>query len=241
MSESEVRKSPLPSASTVAAPPVPQTLEETGLDPDLLVQLIVKTLYYAGEATGSEVAEDLRLPYFVLDSLFQFLRTEKLIEVRGVEGIEKGSYRYSLTSLGRERAREFLEVSLYVGPAPVPLSHYVERVRHHSLASVRVDRETLRAALASVVVSEDLIEQLGPAINSGHSIFLYGPSGNGKTLIAEAIGRAIASAGDIFIPYAIEVGNHIIKIFNAMLHYDHLHVGRQRARAAVASDEDDMH
>lgn len=218
MSESEVRKPPLPSASTVAAPPVPQTLEETGLDPDLLVQLIVKTLYYAGEATGSEVAEDLRLPYFVLDSLFQFLRTEKLIEVRGVEGIEKGSYRYSLTSLGRERAREFLEVSLYVGPAPVPLSHYVERVRHHSLASVRVDRETLRAALAPVVVSEDLIEQLGPAINSGHSIFLYGPSGNGKTLIAEAIGRAIASAGDIFIPYAIEVGNHIIKIFNPVDH-----------------------
>jgi predicted ATPase with chaperone activity len=202
----------------LAIPQVPQTLEETGLDPDLLVQLIMKTLYFAGEATGVEIAEVLRLPYFVLDPLFQFLRTEKLIEVRGVESLERGSYRYSVTSLGRERAREFLEVSSYVGPAPVPLNHYADRVRRQSVHTIRVDRETLRTALARVVVSEEIVDQLGPAINSGHSIFLYGPSGNGKTLIAEAIGEAIARAGDIFIPHAIEVGNHIIKIFTPVDH-----------------------
>ncbi len=199
-------------------PPLPQTLEETGLDPDLLVQLIVKTLHYAGEAMGSEIAEDLRLPYFVLDPLFQFLRAEKLIEVRGVEGIEKGAYRYALTSLGRERAREFLTVSFYVGPAPVPLAQYAERVRRQSVYAIRVDREALQAALSGVVVSDDVIDQLGPAINSGHSILLYGPSGNGKTLIAEAIGAAIAAAGDIFIPYAFEVGRQVIKVFNPVDH-----------------------
>jgi len=201
-----------------AIPPPPQTLEETGLDPDLLVQLIVKTLHSAGEATGSEIAGDLRLPYFVLDPLFQFLRAEKLIEVRGVEGIEKGAYRYALTSLGRERAREFLDVSFYVGPAPVPLAQYAERVRRQSVYDVRVDRETLRAVLSEIVVSDEVIEQLGPAINSGHSIFLYGPSGNGKTLIAEAIGAAIATKGEIFIPHAIEVSHQIIRVFNPVDH-----------------------
>jgi predicted ATPase with chaperone activity len=204
--------------SSKMPPPPPQTLEETGLDPDLLLQLIVKTLHYAGEATGSEIAEDLRLPYFVLDPLFQFLRAEKLIEVKGVEGIEKGAYRYALTGLGRGRAREFLEVSFYVGPAPVPVRQYAELVRRQSVYDVHVNRETLRAALADVVASADILEHLGPAINSGHSIFLYGPSGNGKTLIAEAIGAAIAAAGDIFIPHAFEVNNHVIKVFNPVDH-----------------------
>jgi predicted ATPase with chaperone activity len=204
--------------TATAIPPPPRTLEETGLDPDLLVQLIVKTLHYAGEATGSEIADDLRLPYIVLDPLFQFLRAEKMIEVRGVEGIEKGSYRYALTSLGRERARDFLEVSFYVGPAPVPLTHYTEMVRRQSVYDVRVDRETLQAALSAVVVSDEVVDQLGPAINSGHSIFLYGPSGNGKTLIAEAIGAAVAAAGDIFIPHALEVSHHVIKVFNPVDH-----------------------
>ncbi len=218
MPDREISRPPSARKSPGAIPPAPQTIEETGLDPTLLLQLIVKTLYWAGEATGSEIAESLRLSYFLLDPLFQLLRTEKLIEVRGVEGIEKGSYRYGLTSLGRERAREFLEVSLYVGPAPVPLSQYVERVHQQSVRGLQVDRETLAAALSVLVLSEEVVNALGPAINSGHSLFLYGPSGNGKTLIAEVLGAILAKTGDIFIPHALEVSNHIIRVFNPVDH-----------------------
>jgi MoxR-like ATPase len=202
----------------MAVPQTPDTLDDTGLNRDLLVQLIVKTLYYAGEATGGEIADRLRLPYAIIDDLFQFARNEKLVEVKGVTGIEKRSYRYALTSFGRERAREFLDVSHYVGPAPVPLTQYVDLVERQSIYNFELDRETLVRGLAHLVVTDDVVDQLGPAINSGHSIFIYGAPGNGKSVIADAVGVALALGGQIFIPHAIEVSGQVIKVFNPVDH-----------------------
>ncbi|HXF04845.1 MAG TPA: ATP-binding protein [Blastocatellia bacterium] len=213
-----LERGPVGERKLMAIPPRPERLEDTGLNRDLILQLMVKTLYYGGELTGAEVAERLRLPYLILDELFQFLRNEKLCEVKGVAGIEKSSYRYGLSSLGRERAREYLEISHYVGAAPVPLDQYTEIVKKQSLFNFEIDRETLLRGLSHLVVPDQVVDELGPAINSGHSIFIYGAPGNGKSIISEAVGLAFAQGGEIFIPHALEVGGQIIKVFNPVDH-----------------------
>ena len=102
-------------------PPPPATMAETGLHPDTLNQLMLKTLV-AGESSGTGLSDKLKLPYSVLDALIQHARVEKLLEVRGTSGAGSAGYRYALTDLGRDRAGQFLDVSRYIGPAPVPLA-----------------------------------------------------------------------------------------------------------------------
>src|SRR2546423_803381 len=104
-------------------PPPPSSIEETGLHPDTLAQLLLKTLV-AGEASGTSLSDKLRVPYSVLDALVQHARIEKLLEVRGATGAGTAGYRYVLTDLGRDRAGQFLDICRYVGPAPVPLAQY---------------------------------------------------------------------------------------------------------------------
>src|SRR5512134_3102994 len=101
--------------SMPSPPPPPATLEETGLHPDTLNQLLLKTLV-AGEATGTGLSDKLRLPYSVLDALIQHARVEKLVEVRGASGAGSAGYRYALTDLGRDRAAQFMDICRYVGP-----------------------------------------------------------------------------------------------------------------------------
>src|SRR5262245_60984662 len=109
-------------------PAPPATIGETGLHPDTLAQLMLKTLI-AGEASGTQLAEHMRLPYSVLDAMVHHARVEKLVEVRGASGAGTAGYRYALTDLGRDRANQFLDINRYVGPAPVPLGQYTAYVR----------------------------------------------------------------------------------------------------------------
>ena len=123
-------------------PPTPTSLKEVGINRDPLIHLIVKILYYAGEITGSYLASRMKLPYTVVDELIEFVKAEKLCEVKGMAGIGKSAYRYAITSLGRDRAREFLEINQYTGPAPVPLSQYVQMIENQSAARAYITRET---------------------------------------------------------------------------------------------------
>ena len=127
-------------APTPPAPP--STIAETGLHPDTLAQLMLKTLI-AGESSGTQLAESLRLPYSVLDAMVQHARVEKLVEVRGASGAGSAGYRYALTDLGRDRAMQFLDISRYVGPAPVPLAQYNAYVRACMAARPWIDRDRL--------------------------------------------------------------------------------------------------
>jgi hypothetical protein len=196
-------------------PPPPTTLEETGLHPDTLNQLLLKTLV-AGEATGMGLADKLRLPYSVLDALIQHARVEKLVEVRGASGAGSAGYRYALTDLGRDRAAQFLEVSRYIGPAPVPLAQYNAYVRACMAARPYVDRDRLSTGFENLIVNKTMMDQLGPAVNSGKSLFLYGAPGNGKTVVAEGIGRALGE--DMHIPHAIDVDGQVITMFDPVNH-----------------------
>src|SRR6266542_2213823 len=149
------------------APPVPpNTIEETGLQLDTLNQLLLKTLV-AGEASGTGLADKLRVPYAVLDSLIQHARVEKLVEVRGTAGTGSAAYRYALTDLGRDRAGQFLDICRYVGPAPVPLAQYNLYVRACMNARPYLDRTSLSGGFEHLVVGTTMLDQLGPAVNSG--------------------------------------------------------------------------
>src|SRR5688572_14023998 len=203
------------SAPKAPVPSAPTTLEETGLAIDQLSQLFVKTLY-TGEATGVTVADRLRLPYAILAPLAEAIRAEHLIEVKGAAGAGTAGYRYALTDLGRDRARQYFDANQYVGPAPVPLASYVSEMKAIASARGYVDRDRLRAGFAHLIVSDGVLEQLGPAINSGKGIFLHGPPGNGKTVIAEGMGRALG--GDMYVPHAIDVDGQTVTVFDPVNH-----------------------
>jgi len=196
-------------------PPPPMTLAETGLHHDTLAQLMLKTLV-AGENSGTQLAENLRLPYSVLDALIQHARVEKLVEVRGTAGVGSAGYRYTLTDLGRDRAMQFLDINRYVGPAPVPLSQYSAYTRAAMAAKPWVDRQRLSTGFEHLIVNQSMQDMLGPAVNSGKALFLYGKPGNGKTVIAEGIGRALGS--DMYIPHALDVDGQIITLYDPVNH-----------------------
>jgi hypothetical protein len=211
-----VRLDPTPSAAAPVAPPTPPaTIAETGLHPDTLSQLMLKTLI-AGENSGTQLAENLRLPYSVLDAMVQHARVEKLLEVRGTSGVGAAGYRYTLTDLGRERAMQFLDINRYVGPAPVPLARYNAYVRASMAARPWIDRDRLSRGFDNLVVNQGMYDRLGPAVNSGKALFLYGAPGNGKTVVAEGIGRALGS--DMHIPHAVDVDGQTITMLDPVSH-----------------------
>jgi hypothetical protein len=201
------RRAPVPEA--------PATLEATGLTFEQLRQLFVKSLY-TGEATGLALAERLRLPFALLEQIVEHVRLEKLVEVRGSSGGGSAGYKYGLTDLGRDRGQQYLDANQYIGPAPVPLSQYCAYVRHGRDTRGFLDRARLREGFTHLIVSPDTLDQLGPAVNSGKAIFIYGPPGNGKTVLAEGVGRALG--GDMFVPHAIDIDGQVITMFDPVNH-----------------------
>ena len=193
------------------------SLEDTGLSAGFLSDLALRTIYFAGSITGHEIARRMALPYVnVLDRILDGLKRQLYVEVRGGSAVSTASYDYALTSKGHQKALELLERTGYVGPAPIPLALYWEAVQTQTIRQVMVTREQLLRASAHLVVGERLLSRLGPAINSGRSMFLFGPPGNGKTSIAEAVARVLG--GLIYIPYAVEYDNQVVKLFDPVCH-----------------------
>jgi hypothetical protein len=215
-------------------PPPPATVADAGLHPDTFSQLLLKTLL-AGEASGSTLAANMRVPYSLLDSLIQHARIEKLVEVRGASGVGSAGYRYILTDLGRDRAGQFMDICRYVGPAPVPLAQYNAYVRACMAARSAVDRETLAKGFDHLIVSKGMFDQIGPAVNSGKSLFLYGAPGNGKTVVAEGIGKALGT--EMYVPHAIDVDGQIITMFDPVNH-QRLGMGAEAMSVVAGASQD---
>jgi len=209
------------STSPVSTPFVPRTptsIKETGLDLGFLTDLALKIMYSEGNISGYALVERVKLPYpGVVDQVLEFLKREKLCEVKGSGGFAEAAYQYAISDKGRAMAREALNRSQYAGPAPVTLDAYIDAIHRQPLGEVVVHQRTMRQALAHLVIGEEAFAQLGPAVNSGRSIFLFGHPGNGKTAIAESIGQMML--GDVmYIPYAMEVGGQVIRIFDYVNH-----------------------
>ncbi len=205
-------KKPLPKL-----PRQPLSVEETGLSLSFISDLVLRALYSIGELTGQGLSEQLLLPYEgIIDQAISYLRKEQMVEIKGAGGIGERSYRYQITLKGIERARELAERTQYLGAAPITLESYTAVMSKQGTRGLIIDEESIRRAFGHLVISETLFQQLGPAINSGRSIFLYGHAGNGKTAIAEATARLFSET--ILIPHAVVVGSEIIKVFDPIYH-----------------------
>ncbi|NWG14539.1 MAG: hypothetical protein HXY20_13515 [Acidobacteria bacterium] len=198
------------------APVMPTTIESTGLSSKFLGSLVLKSLHVIGFETGPEVAGFLKLSQPVVEKLLTGLKQQGLVEVLGSVSATVPLLRYGLTSCGRDLAADAVKQCEYVGPAPVNLNDYKAQVARQSITMERVTAQSLAKVFSHLVLQSRLIRRLGPAVNSGRSLLLYGPPGNGKTSISEAIGRVFRQA--IYIPYCMEVDGQIIKIFDPTVH-----------------------
>jgi len=198
-------------------PLAPVTLEESGLNIDLVTQLVLKTLHFAGTLTGVELAQRLGVPFPVIEPSLDQLKWQAHCEIIGAAAVGAPSYKYRITDAGRVRATIFLRDSHYVGKAPVPLGQYrayMEAFR--SRVQLHISPERVRQAFSHLVLSDRVLDQLGPAVCAGHSMFVYGPPGNGKTVIAQAIGNLLE--GELAIPHALEVEGAIVRLFDPVSH-----------------------
>jgi len=201
----------------VPFPAPSQTLEESGLTLDLILQLTLKSLHFAGELSGSDLTRRLGLEFPVIAPALDLLKAQHQIGIVGGGIVGGASYRYRITDAGRTRAALFLDTSHYVGAAPVPIAQYQAYMNAYRKAARRgVTRERVRAAFSHLVINNQVLDQLGPAVNAGHSMFVYGPPGNGKTVISQAIQNLLD--GEIAIPHAIEVEGNIIRLFDPVNH-----------------------
>ncbi len=215
---------PAPIAARVIEPeevwnPRPlQSVEDTGLTKLNIADLILKVLYNGGDMYGHEISARLKLPFGgVLDGIIEWLKHEQMIDIGGGGGIGEASYRYNISSKGVQKALEAMERTAYAGAAPVRLDEYIASTHAQNRHSLSVNREDMMRVTEKLIVSTDMLDQLGPAVNSGTSIFLYGPPGNGKTTLSEAVGRFILG-DDMWIPYAIDVDGQVIQIFDDINH-----------------------
>lgn len=206
-------------ASGGFVPPQINNVEDTGLGLLWLQDLALKILYFQGYLTGFKIAEALALPFSgTVEQILDGLKKEKMVEVRSSQmGLGEGAYLYAITSAGIIRAREALDRSQYAGPAPVPLEVYNDSVRRQSRGRVTVTSRHMRQVINDLVFSEKTFSRLGPAVNSGTSIFIYGPPGNGKTSVARSIGKLILSQS-MYIPFAIYVDGQVITVFDSVNH-----------------------
>ena len=224
-----------------ATPRSPRSLRESGLTQMQIGNLILKTLYLHGTILGVDIAKKIRLPFQVAEASIKFLKDTKCIEVTSGEVIGTASYRFALTELGRGKAREAFDASRYVGPAPVTLEDYNRQCRTQAVSSEGCSPESLRAAFEEIIIRDDLLQELGPAVCSGKSIFIYGPPGNGKTMIAKGLGNFLNSnGGEIYIPYAIQTENSIITVFDPTLHQttDDAEIAKLDEKAVIGLQSD---
>ncbi len=205
-----------PKRSKRFTPPELNRLEDTGLPQSLIEQLILKYLYFQGDLMGNEIAQTMGFRFSLIEKLIEAFKVQQLVQVKGSRGLGPVSATLSLTEAGRRVTRDYLESNQYVGPAPVPLDQYVVAVGMQKLPNHWLSFERLSEAYAHMVISDRVLNQVGPAVGSGKSFLIYGQPGNGKTYMAEALAQIQTSP--IWVPYALEFQGNIIQLFDATYH-----------------------
>jgi DNA-binding PadR family transcriptional regulator len=195
-------------------PRSPERLEDTGLSASDIERLILKFLLARGSSTGRGVAQQVRLSFGIVDPILRALKYDQLLSFVGTA--EMGDYEYAITEMGRERARRYVEECTYYGAAPVGLRDYLKAMETQSIGQQQVTETDLKEAFADLLIGPDLLECLGPAINSGRGMFLFGSPGNGKTSIAERITKCFGST--IWIPRALGIDGDLIRLYDPGIH-----------------------
>ena len=198
-------------ASSLSASP--RSIDDLGVRKSVLEDLALKHIFMEGELNVRELADRLGLSQFMTEDLFQRLRKAQLCEVRGMDGPAR---RVGATGEGRMRAQQALGHNKYVGKAPVSLDQYVARVGQQSVSALAIGPEDVHRAFSALVLSETTMRQIGVAVVSGTSLVLHGPTGTGKTALAERIPGMYTDA--VWLPFAIEVDGQIITVYDPIVH-----------------------
>lgn len=194
------------------SPAIPQTLEDLGIPQSLVMDLMCRRLLLEGQSTLGILSSKLKISVAILNTVFQHMRSQQLVEVKGMVG---NDYVFTLSGQGRGMATERFQISQYAGAAPVSLKDY-HAATYAQAARIKVTRDSLREAFSDIIVTDEMLDQLGPALISQNSIFVYGPTGNGKTSVSERMLRVYQDA--ILIPYAVEVDGQIISVYDPVVH-----------------------
>ena len=194
-------------------PAIPQNFQELGISENLMLDLVLRRMLIEGFTSLSSLSQSLRVSIPIVDTIFKHMRQQQLVEIKGMFG---NDYNFVLSAAGKQLANERFQVSQYAGACPVSLAEYHAATKAQS-AKVSVDRRALKQAFADLVVSDRMLDQLGPAIISQTSIFVYGPTGNGKTSLAERMLRVYQDA--VMIPFAVEVDKQIISVYDPVVHH----------------------
>ena len=199
--------------TTAFLPKTPHSMEELGISQLIVTDLMLRRLLLEGFSTLQTLSRKLRLSVAILNGVFQNMRQQQLVEVKGMSG---NDYNFTLSQAGKLLASERFQVTQYAGAAPVSLPQYDSATKAQT-AKVKLDRAVLRSAFSDLVVSDRMLDQLGPALISQNSILLYGPTGNGKTSLAERMLRVYDDT--ILLPYAVEVDGQIISLYDPVVHH----------------------
>jgi predicted ATPase with chaperone activity len=203
-------------AAPALVPPIPETIEQTGLPQNMLEQLILKLLFARGDTLGRDLSEAMGVKFSLIEGFIAFLKRQHMILAKSSLGMGDSTSVFALTEAGREQARSAQENNHYVGPAPVPLHQYTNFVRKQQRKEGWLTPEALAHAYRRMVVTDRILSQIGPAVSSGNSFLIYGQPGNGKTFLAEALGNVDDAC--IYVPYAIESQGSIIQVFDPVYH-----------------------
>jgi hypothetical protein len=200
-------------ARSAFSPAIPQNFNDLGISESLVLDLVLRRMLIEGYSSLAGLSRSLRLSVPIIDLAFKHMRSQQLVEIKGMNG---NDYNFTLSAAGKALAGERFQVSQYAGACPVSLNEYHAATKAQS-AKVHVDRQTLRNAFSDLIVTDRMLDQLGPAIISQNSIFVYGPTGNGKTSLAERMLRVYKDA--VLIPYAVEIDNQVISLYDPVVHH----------------------
>lgn len=200
--------------SEVFRPACPETLADTGLTGEDVERLVLKFMLAKGTAPGRAICNQIRLPFQIVEPMLKQLKQEQILAFKGAA--EMGDYEYAITDFGRDRARRYAEECTYFGSAPVTLGDYLKAMAAQSIAKQEATEEDLHKGFQDLIMSKKMLEKLGPAINSGRGMFLFGEPGNGKTSIAERVTRCFGST--IWIPRTLGIDGDIIRLYDPGIH-----------------------
>ncbi len=220
-----------------AKPKAPRNLADTGLSTAQLLKLMIKAIYAADLQTPAQMRDYLMLPSSVTMKLIDAAVGQKLLASLGTAaGDGTAELSYGLSEAGRRYAMDVFEQNGYVGPIPVPLSAYQERITAQKITNERVDQATIEKAFSDLVITETFIQNIGPGINSGKSILLYGPPGNGKSSVAKRIGELFEST--IYVPHAVDIDGNIMKVYDPSIHREVKNEDEDQQKSVIREDFD---